>query len=201
MLRALVLFTFCFLACSSAIAQDAKYLDLTFSISRAGTVIATPSATVEIGKPAQFVIQDEAAKTGMRLDYTATTAITETGLATAVISTTVFERVNDSWQLVAEPQVQTLLDGSPGSVSLSDSKSKLVEIEVTSKVVSSEALKSRFNGKIPEGNACGAESKSLEIIARPPPSCCSRTCAGSSQTMSCCGAVSCCACGVCCMPA
>lgn len=149
MQRLLVLLAFCFFVCSSAIAQDAKYLDLTFSVSRAGKVVATPSATVELGKPAQFVIQDEVAKTGMRLDYTATTATTETGLATAVVSMTIFERVNDAWQLVAEPQVQTLLDGSPGSVSLSDSKNKSVEVEVTSRVVSAETLKSRFNGNIP----------------------------------------------------
>lgn len=201
MLRVLVFITLCFLACSSAIAQDAKYLDLTFSVSRAGKVVATPSATVEIGKPAQFVIQDEAAKTGLRLDYTATTAITEAGLATAVVSMTVFERVNDSWQLVAEPRIQTLLDGSPGSVSLSDGKSKSVAVEVTSRIVSGETLKSRLNGKIPEANACSAESKSLNVLREPPRNCCSRTCAGSSQTMTCCGAVSCCACGVCCTPA
>lgn len=182
--------------------SSARYFDLAFEIAKDGQVISTPGATVEAGQRASMTVDKPDGSDGFRLDFEVEPVVTETGIASAVVSARLHEQIQGEWALVAETGLQVKLDNQPGKVTLSagaNGRSSASEytISVSAKVIPMGLLSERLGGDIPQVSSCEEQAESvLPKIA--PRNCCGGMCKPPPGTMTCCGAISCCACGICC---
>lgn len=200
LLGLLLVIVCCGTTTSANSASATTYFDLSFSIVRDGKPVAEPASIVEAGVPARVIVETGHGTGGYRLDYEAQTAITESGIATAMISMKLFEQADGKWVLLAEPAMQTLLDGTAGKLTLDGSgdKSPTIEIGVSAKLVSYSSLIERLGGKVPDAQSCAELGSVGAPLNAPSSACCAGVCRPPPGNMSCCGALSCCACGVYC---
>jgi len=179
----------------------ANYFEVKLEIKRDGRLIGAPSAIVERGKPARVTYQDGTDNSGFRVDYSVEPLMTEKGLATADVRMVLYELRSGIWQLLGEPTIQTRVDGSKGSLEFAAGQSKIA-VSAGVEIVTADALRARFGGSLPKAAVCGNDLDSpagASLLGGGGGSnCCSGFCKPPPGTMTCCGAISCCACGVCC---
>ncbi len=187
-------------AAASGAPNAAKYFQVHFDVERDGTSVGTSSAVVERGKEASVRYQEPEGGAGLRLDFSVDPLITETGIGTAYVKMVVYELSSGAWQLLAEPSIQAFLDGREAAIDVAtEERSTVVKVQV--EIMPANVLSVKFGGSIPDATQGGVDSSSgpsASLMGGGAPNCCTGFCKPPPGTMTCCGAISCCACGVCC---